>query len=307
MQRSGFLPVEVRLIHPYPTPASRRDAVRAWDFGELPEEIRFTRKGRKLTGYPALVDEGTSVAIRLFDLKDAADTHMRAGVRRLLRLALKDQLRPLEKGPAGFLQAALQLRTLVAPDDLRDDLLDAIADRAFIGEDPLPRTAKAFEAQRARARARLAAVAEGAMRLLVGIAEEYQRLSARLASSKGPLARPAADIRAQLSRMIYKGFLSATPWEQLSQLPRYLKAMQLRLDKYGNSPERDAKHTDSIAALTKRYEERLDKERKAGVNNPKLEEFRWALEELRVSLFAQELKTPYPVSYKRLERMWNAM
>jgi ATP-dependent helicase HrpA len=228
-------------------------------------------------------------------------------VRRLLRFALKDQLRPLEKGPAGFLPVALQLRTLVAPDDLRDDLLDAIADRAFIGEDPLPRTAKAFEAQRARARARLAAVAEGAMRLLAGIAEEYQRLSARLASSKGPLARPAADIRAQLSRMIYKGFLSRTPWEQLSQLPRYLKAMQLRLDKYGNSPERDAKHTDSIAALTKRYEERLEKERIAGVNNPKLEEFRWALEELRVSLFAQELKTPYPVSYKRLERMWNAI
>jgi ATP-dependent helicase HrpA len=107
--------------------------------------------------------------------------------------------------------------------------------------------------------------------------------------------------------MIYKGFFSATPWEQLAHLPRYLKAMQLRLDKYGNSLERDAKHTESIAALTKRYEELLEKHRKAGVSDPTLEEFRWALEELRVSLFAQELKTPYPISYKRMEKMWNAM
>jgi ATP-dependent helicase HrpA len=107
--------------------------------------------------------------------------------------------------------------------------------------------------------------------------------------------------------LIYKGFFSATPWEQLAHLPRYLKAMQVRLDKYGNSPERDAKHTESIVVLTKRYEERIDKQRKAGVVDPRLEEFRWALEELRVSLFAQELKTPYPVSYKRLEKMWNAL
>ena len=124
---------------------------------------------------------------------------------------------------------------------------------------------------------------------------------------KGPLARPAADIRAQLSRLVYKGFFSATPWEQLSHLPRYLSAMELRMDKYGNSPERDAKHTATIAELTRRHDERRERDRKAGLTDPKLEEFRWALEELRVSLFAQELKTPYPVSYKRLEKMWDAL
>jgi ATP-dependent helicase HrpA len=216
-------------------------------------------------------------------------------------------MRQLEKVPPAFLQTALQLRTAVAADDLREDLVNAIADRAFIADDALPRTQKAFEAQRARARTRLPAVTEAATRVLAAIAEEYQRLAARLASAKGPLARPAADIRAQLSRLVYPGFLSATPWEQLSHLARYLKAMQVRLDKYGNNPERDAKHTESIAQLTKRLDERLEKHRRAGVTDPRLDEFRWHLEELRVSLFAQELKTPYPVSYKRLDKIWNSI
>jgi ATP-dependent helicase HrpA len=284
-----------------------RADIRAWDFGDLPREIAFTRKGRSLTGYPAVVDEGASVAIRLFDLPSAAEEAMRGGVRRLLRLALKEQLRQLEKGSIAFLQSALQLRNVAIADDLREDFVNAIADRAFIGEDPLPRTQKEFEALRTRARARLPAVSEAATRLFASIAEEYQRVNAQLAAVKGPLARPAADVRAQLARLVYKGFFSATPWEQLSQLPRYLKAMQVRLDKYGNSPERDAKHTQSIAELTKRYDERLDKQRKAGVSDPRLEEFRWALEELRVSLFAQELRTPYPVSYKRMDRLWSSL
>ena len=288
-------------------PGIERAGLRAWDFGDLPEEIAFTRSGRRLTGYPALVDEGDSVAIRLFDLRPAADEAMRAGVRRLLRLTLKEQIRQLEKGAPGFLQPALQLRSVASAEDLKDDFINAIADRAFIAEDALPRTQKAFEALRGRARTRLPAVTEAAIRLFSTIAEEYQRLSARLASVKGPLARPAADIRAQASRLVCKGFFSATPWERLADLPRYLKAMQLRLDKYGNSEERDAKHAQSIAELTKRYDERLDKQRKAGAVDPRLEEFRWHLEELRVSLFAQELKTPYPVSYKRLDKIWNAM
>jgi ATP-dependent helicase HrpA len=284
-----------------------RSGIRAWDFGDLPEEIVFTRAGRKLTGYPALVDEGDSVAIRLFDLKEAAAEAMRGGVRRLVRIALKEQMRQLEKGPEGFLRPALQLRNAANADDLKEDLINTIADRAFIGDDLLPRTQKAFEAQRARARTRLPAVREAAMRLFTTIAEEYHRIVELIASVRGPLSRPAADIRGELSRLVYKGFFSATPWERLHDLPRYLKAMQVRLDKYGSNPERDAKHTDSIAALAKRLDERQEALRKAGLRDARLEEFRWHLEELRVSLFAQELKTPYPVSYKRLEKIWNSI
>ncbi len=288
-------------------PGIERENIRAWDFGDLPREIAFTRAGRRLTGYPALVDEGESVAIRLFDVKQAAGTAMRAGVVRLTQLLLKEQMKQLEKNLRGFEQAAIQLRGVAAVDDLREDLVCAVADRAFIGEDELPRTQKAFEAQVKRARTRLPAVAEAACRLFAAIAEEYHRTALRLGAAKGGLARPAADIRAQLSRLVAKGFMSATPWEQLAHVPRYLKAMQLRLDKYGKDPDRDAKHAGNIAELAKRFEERLEKQKKAGAVDPRLEEFRWHLEELRVSLYAQELKTPYPVSFKRLDKIWNAM
>jgi len=123
----------------------------------------------------------------------------------------------------------------------------------------------------------------------------------------GSAARAAADVRAQLSRLVYRGCFRATPWEHLAHFPRYLKAMQARLDKCARDPERDAKHAAGVGELWKRYEERLDRQRKAGAVDPRLVEFRWQLEELRVSLYAQELRTPYPVSFKRLERTWHAM
>jgi ATP-dependent helicase HrpA len=102
-----------------------RDNIRVWDVGDLPEQISFTRGGRKLTGFPALADEGESVAIRLFDVKQAADAAMRAGVTRLMRLTLKEQVRQLEKNLRGFDQAAMQLRGVASIDDLRLDLIAA--------------------------------------------------------------------------------------------------------------------------------------------------------------------------------------
>ena len=111
----------------------------------------------------------------------------------------------------------------------------------------------------------------------------------------------------QLRHLVYPGFFSATPWEHLAHLPRYLQAMRLRLDKYGNSIERDARNAASVERFWKWYQERLDKQRKAGLISPELEAFRWLIEELRVSLFAQELKTPLPVSVKRLEKIWQSV
>ena len=133
-----------------------RAASRAWDFGDLPAEIAFTRGGRRLTGYPALVDEGDSVAIRLFDdTRAAAEAAMRGGVRRLMRLALKEQMRQLEKEPAGLhAGGAAAARAGDAPTSCREDLVNAIADRAFIGDDALPRNAEGVRRAASSARAR---------------------------------------------------------------------------------------------------------------------------------------------------------
>ncbi|MGH8661620.1 MAG: ATP-dependent RNA helicase HrpA [Burkholderiales bacterium] len=282
-----------------------RGGIRAWDFGELPEKIAFTRGGRRLTGYPALVDEGESVAIRLFDTHAAADAAMRAGVRRLMRLALKEQMKQLEKNLTGFAQAALALRGLASAEEWKEDLVTAIADRAVIGEDELPRGAGAFEELKQRARARLPAVREAACRLFAAIAEEHQRAQQKLTAVAGSFPQPVADVRAQLARLVFKGFVSATPWPRLQDLPRYLKAVQLRLDRVAVDPERDQRHAANIAGLWRRYEERAARERRAGATDARLEDFRWRIEELRVSLYAQELKTPYPVSYKRLDKLWS--
>jgi ATP-dependent helicase HrpA len=294
-----------------------RDDVKRWDFGDLPEEIAFTRGGKRLTGFPALANAEGRVAIKLFDTREAAQTSMRRGVRQLLRSELKEQIKQLEKNLSGqsryLSQAVLQLHTLISPDKLVEDIINAIADRAFIGEDTPPRTEKDFAAQRQRARARLPAVMEGIARLVQSIGNECQSLLVKLAGGgatvskpKGePSARLSAQLRAQLEALIYPGFLSATPWEQLQHLPRYLKAISLRLEKYAGNPERDGRQGAAIAGLWNQYEQRREKHRKAGINDVNLSEFRWQIEELRVSLFAQELKTPYPVSVKRLQKLWD--
>ena len=149
-------------------------------------------------------------------------------------------------------------------------------------------------------------------RLVQAIGNECQALLGKLSSAGASGVKPKAEpdtrlnvqLRAQLEALVYPGFLSATPWDRLPHLPRYLKAMILRLEKYPGNPERDARHGAAIAGLWNQYEQRREKHRKAGISDPHLAEFRWQIEELRVSLFAQELKTPYPVSVKRLQKLW---
>jgi ATP-dependent helicase HrpA len=285
-------------------PEFERTGIRSWDFGDLPETIGIERGGRRLTGYPALVVDGDAAALRLYDTRDAAEAATRIAVVRLIRHQLKDALQRWEKNPPGFAAAALPLKTAISTDTLLADVLAAIGDRAFIGDDPLPRSERAFSEQVKRARARLPAVAEGALRTLAAIAADYHVLSQRLAALPASQARLGADVRSQRAALVYPGFFSATPWAQLTHLPRYLQALECRLAKAPIDPARDAKHAQTLAALWERYRARADANRVPHHVEPALDAFRWLLEELKVSLFAQELRTPFPVSYKRLEKAW---
>ena len=281
-----------------------REQVKSWDFGHLPESISFNRAGRALTGYPALVDEGESVSIKLFDTHDAAAAHMREGVCRLLRFELRDQMKQLEKNLPGLSQAALHLRSLISPDSLKEDMLKAITDRAFIGDDEMPRSEQDFMVQKQRARTRLPAVTEAVSRITQRIAHEWQPLMSHLSSPNAATARLNREMNQQLAGLIYPGFLSDTPWDRLQHLPRYLQGMSMRLSKYPGNPERDGRHGPAIVGLWNQHQQRLEKHHKEGISDPNLAEFRWQIEELRISLFAQELKTPYPVSIKRLQKLW---
>ena len=277
-----------------------RDNVTAWDIGTLPESIKFARGKQQLTGYLGLQKEKDGrIALRLFDTIEAAEQAHRQGVIELMKLQLKEQVKDLNKGIQGFTQAAMLLKHINA-DTLRDDLTQAVCDRAFIGEDELPRNEKAFKEQIKRARSRLPAVKEALSRYLQETAAAYAELNGKL--GKHPLTHL---LRQRLQTLLTPGFASHTPWAQWPRLPIYLKAMTLRLEKYSSNPARDAAREADIQELEQMWQEKTDGLVKQGQPvSDDLAAFKWMIEELRVSLFAQELKTPYPVSVKRLLKEW---
>ena len=278
-----------------------RDNVTAWDIGTLPESIKFARGKQQLTGYLGLQKEKDGrIALRLFDTSAAAEQAHRLGVIELMKLQLKEQVKDLNKGIQGFTQAAMLLKHINA-DTLRDDLTQAVCDRAFIGEDELPRNEKAFKEQIKRARSRLPAVKEALSRYLQETAAAYAELNAKL--GKHPLTHL---LRQRLQTLLAAGFATRTPWAQWPRLPIYLKAMTLRLEKYSGNPARDAAREADIQELEQMWQEKTDSLVKQGQPvSDDLAAFKWMIEELRVSLFAQELKTPYPVSVKRLWKEWD--
>ena len=280
-----------------------RDNVTAWDIGTLPESIKFARGKQQLTGYLGLQKEKDGrIALRLFDTSAAAEQAHRLGVIELMKLQLKEQVKDLNKGIQGFTQAAMLLKHINA-DTLRDDLTQAVCDRAFIGEDELPRNEKAFKEQIKRARSRLPAVKEALSRYLQETAAAYAELNSKL--GKHPLTHL---MRQRLQTLLAAGFATRTPWAQWPRLPIYLKAMTLRLEKYSGNPARDTAREADIQELEQMWQEKTDSLVKQGQPvSDDLIAFKWMIEELRVSLFAQELKTPYPVSVKRLLREWGIL
>ena len=280
-----------------------RDNVTAWDIGTLPESIKFARGKQQLTGYLGLQKEKDGrIALRLFDTSAAAEQAHRLGVIELMKLQLKEQVKDLNKGIQGFTQAAMLLKHINA-DTLRDDLTQAVCDRAFIGEDELPRNEKAFKEQIKRARSRLPAVKEALSRYLQETAAAYAELNGKL--GKHPLTHL---LRQRLQTLLAAGFATRTPWAQWPRLPIYLKAMTLRLEKYSSNPARDAAREADIQELEQMWQEKTDGLVKQGQPvSDDLAAFKWMIEELRVSLFAQELKTPYPVSVKRLMKEWEGI
>ncbi|MBY6286568.1 DUF3418 domain-containing protein [Neisseria subflava] len=280
-----------------------RDNVTTWDIGTLPESIKFARGKQQLTGYLGLQKEKDGrIALRLFDTIEAAEQAHRLGVIELMKQQLKEQVKDLNKGIQGFTQAAMLLKHINA-DTLRDDLTQAVCDRAFIGEDELPRNEKAFKEQIKRARSRLPAVKEALSRYLQETAAAYAELNGKL--GKHPLTHL---LRQRLQTLLAAGFATRTPWAQWPRLPIYLKAMTLRLEKYSSNPARDAAREADIQELEQMWQEKTDGLVKQGLPvSDDLAAFRWMIEELRVSLFAQELKTPYPVSVKRLLKVWEGL
>ena len=271
-----------------------------WDFAQLPELLEVRRKGQVLIGFPALVDAGDAVTIEVFDEPELAAAHHRAGLRRLFALQVRDTLKHLERNIPDLQKMAVAYMPLGTSEDLRQQIVDVALERAFLTE-PLPTDEAAFARRTEEGRARLVLIAGEVARLAGAILAEYATATRKIKDTR---AAPAAtqDAAEQLQRLMPRDFLAATPWAALQHFARYLKAIVLRLDKLRADPSRDAERMAQARAQEQRFW-RLVAERK-GVQDERLRELRWLLEELRVSLFAQELRTPQPVSVKRLDKIW---
>ncbi|MEX3555792.1 MAG: ATP-dependent RNA helicase HrpA [Burkholderia gladioli] len=274
-----------------------------WNFGKLPELLEIRRRGQTLFGYPALVDRGTHCEVEVFDSPEEAARIHRAGLRRLFALQLKEPIKYLEKNLPGLREMAMQYMTLGSQDELRDQLIDTALDRACL-QDPLPVDDASFHARRDEGRSRLNLLAQEIARLVGQILAEYAGLGKKLAQAK-PFAAAHADMTAQLGALVGKRFVIDTPYPQLAHFPRYLKGIAMRIDKLKADAARDARQLAEFAPLNQQYQRALSQ--RGGAADARLTEFRWLLEELRISLFAQELRTPMPVSAKRLHKVWESL
>jgi len=272
----------------------------AWTFGELPELMEVKKGGQVLIGFPALVDKGTHVEIEVFDEPDVAAAKHRVGLRRLVALQIKEPLKYLEKNIPDLQKMAVAYMPLGSQEELRDQIIDVALDRAFL-QDPLPTDDGSFKARIDEGRTRLNLIAQEVARLAGTVLTEYAAALRKLKDSRPP-KDVADDVQAQLQRLVPKRFVSAAPYGQLQHYPRYLKAIVLRLDKQRADPTRDAQRLAELRPLEQRYVRRLADLK--GQHDARLDEYRWLLEELRVSFFAQELRTPQPVSVKRLDKAW---
>jgi ATP-dependent helicase HrpA len=275
----------------------------SWTFGELPELMEITKGKQTLIGFPALVDVGDAVCIEVFDEPEVAATKHRAGLRRLFAMQIKDALKYLEKNLPDLQKMSVAYMSLGTSDELKQQILDVALDRAFL-LDPLPTSEADFKRRLDEGRGRLTLIANEVARLAGMVLTEFAVASRKVKDTKiSPDS--VADAAQQLQRLVGKRFIADTPYTQLQHFARYLKAVVLRLDKLRADAARDATKLAELKPLEQKYW-RLVADRK-GVTDARMQEFRWLLEELRVSFFAQELRTPQPVSVKRLEKAWQQL
>jgi ATP-dependent helicase HrpA len=278
--------------------------ITSWSFGELPDLLEIQRAGQVFYGYPALRDKGEYCVIEVFDEEEKAKKVHHDGVLRLFNIALKDSLKYLSKNLLEFQKVCMLYMPLGSADLLRDQWLSlAIARSAF--SDGLPKTEVQFNAKVAEAKSRLNLIAQEIGRMLLNTLTEYAALTKKLQTLNKAFPEAIEDIHHQMAWLLPKDFLVKHPWEQLSHFPRYIKAASVRLDKARNDMARDRQNMQDVKALQMQWVRAVSQLRDQ--EDPSLTQFAWQLQELRVSLFAQELRTPMPVSVKRLQKAWETI
>ena len=289
-----------------PTIEISQGGYRSWDFGDLPETLEIKKGNKLLFGYPALVDRGESCDLEVFDdLQEAQKIHHQ-GLRKLFAIANKDTLKSLQKQLPGIRELGLLFINIGSVDALVEQILNVAIERAFMSES-LPTNAQQFQERLQAGKPRLALIAQEIAKHALNALQANLDVQKKIAQAKASSASAYADIQNQLQGLIFPKFVSDIPYAQLVHLPRYLKAIQMRIDKLRSNPARDAQCQKDWESVARPWQKLLQGSKGSAsyvmAEHQGLQDFRWQLEELRVALFAQELRTPSPMSLKRLEKV----
>ena len=294
-----------------PRERHERTGLRSWDFDALPASVTLTVGSRAMLAYPALVETDTAVDLRLLESAIAAIAATRAGLRRLFLIALDTTLAKLEaKLPASLAQGPLVIAG-AAMTPKRQIVVRAVDDAfGLIDPDAYPRTKAAFAERLAAGRDALPVVLAELANVAVKLSTDLDKVRAAVKPLVGqPGATRAAldDIEGQLRRLAPPDLMHATPTGRLGQLSRYLKAIEVRLQRLSHDPQKDQQKAAQVAPFAQSYQKKRDELRTKGHIVAELEDFGWLLEEFRVQTFAPELKTAVPVSAQRLADVWSRL
>ncbi len=286
---------------------SQTDNIKDWSFGELPEMLEIKRGKQTLYGYPALVDKQTHCDLEVFDDPDLARKTHRQGLRRLFALPMRETIKALHKQLPGARDLSLLFMSIGQSDELMTQVIDLALDRACL-MDPLPNNAQLFKERLDAAKPKLALIAQEIARHALAGLQAHADLQKKLAQLKALSSSAHADVSAQVQKLIHPKFVAETPYESLVHIPRYLKAILMRIEKLRTNPSRDAQCQIEWQSIYNPWIKLLQTQKVYGGQlDPRLDDFRWQLEELRVALFAQELKTPTPMSAKRLQKILDSL
>lgn len=290
-----------------PQTEKSQQPVEAKGFAAVAEKTQQKIAGLSMTVYPALVEEGGTVKEGRFSTQTEAEYQHRRALQRLLLQQVAEPAKFLRSKLPGQTELALLYRDMGRVDGLIEDILLASLDTCILeGEASLPRDGAGLMSLAERKRGSLTEHAERLARLTLEILKLWHGLQKRF-KGKIDLAQAVAlnDIKGQLGRLVYPGFVRETPAQWLKELPRYLKAIEIRLEKLGSQVQKDRVWSIELGNLWAQYQTRADKHAQEGKRDDELVVYRWWLEEYRVSLFAQQLGTKVPISDKRLSKQWS--
>ena len=289
------------------SPIDERSGIIAWDIGDLPRLVETTRAGMVVRGYPALLDDGASVSIRVLTNPELQSKVMRAGVRRLLLLAVPVSKRAIERDLTNQAKLAVAGARVATLEELELDCLTAAADHVMAQHGELPFTADGFAALVALAKNELPDRAARALKTATDVLAAANGVHARLARLMTPAVLPSADdALAQLSRLVRSGFVAATGVTRLPDLLRYVMAIDHRLAKVPESPQKDQAALREVVRLEQRYVDLLRRTPREGITSEHVD-IGWMLEELRVSVFAQQLGATRGTSPARIVKALTAL